>query len=217
MTSVKWYISMILDWDAWEINEEVRTYLEQVYKSSQRLLNLINDMLDISKIESWKQEIAIEKLNLADLLKETWVEIKSLFEKKNQKFINIIDFEKFEYNTDWNKLKQVLLNLLWNAHKFTPEWWTIALGTKIKWSEIEITIQDTWIWIAKMDIPKVFEKFWQVKNYLTRDINWTWLWLPISKAIIEKLGWYLSLDSEIWVGTTFTIHLPKNNNFITNL
>jgi signal transduction histidine kinase len=215
MTSVKWYISMILDWDAWEINPEVRTYLEQVYKSSQRLLNLINDMLDISKIESWKQEITIEKIDLASLIKETWIEIKSLFEKKNQKFINIIDFEKFEYNTDWNKLKQVLLNLLWNAHKFTSEWWTVTLNTKLNWNAIEISVHDTWIWIAKLDIPKVFEKFWQVKNSLTRDINWTGLWLPISKAIIEKLGWYLELDSELGVWSTFTIYLP-NNNFISN-
>ncbi|EKE30338.1 MAG: Sensor protein [uncultured bacterium (gcode 4)] len=208
MTSVKWYISMILDWDAGDINPEVRTYLEKVYKSSQRLLNLINDMLDVSKIESWNQEINFESIDLAALIRETWEEIRSLFEKKWQKFTNIIDFESFEYNTDWNKLKQVLLNMLWNANKFTREWGEIILKTYLEEERIIISVRDTWIWIAKLDIPKVFEKFWQVKNSLTRDINWTWLWLPISKAIIEKLGWYMELESELWKGSTFKLYLP---------
>ncbi|EKE27373.1 MAG: Sensor protein [uncultured bacterium (gcode 4)] len=207
MTSVKWYISMILEWDAWEINPVVRTYLEQVYKSSERLLNLINDMLDISKIESG-QEIIYEKLNLASLITETCIEIQALFEKKWQKFTNIIDFENFEYNTDWNKLKQVLLNLLWNAHKFTWEWWEIILETIIMEDKIKISIKDNWIWISKLDIPKVFEKFWQVKNSLIRDKSWTWLGLPISKAIVENLGWFIELESEIWLWSTFKIYLP---------
>jgi signal transduction histidine kinase len=103
---------MILDGDAGDINDEVKSYLTHVYKSSQRLLNLINDMLDISKIESGKQEFYIQTIDIPSLLKETVADIKTLFEKKKQNFIISIDFEKFDYNTDENKLKQVLLNLL---------------------------------------------------------------------------------------------------------
>ena len=213
MTSIKWYISMILDWDAWDINEEVRTYLQQVYKSSQRLLDLINDMLDVSKIESWNQKFMIEKIDIRNIIQETTSEIKTLFEKKKQKFLLTIDFDSLEYETDWNKLKQVILNLLWNANKFTPEWWLVYLHAYTEWNKLVISVRDSWIWIEKAHFWKIFEKFWQVKNPLTRDINWTWLWLPIAKAIIEQMKWFIDVESEIWKWSTFSIVLPiKNNN-----
>lgn len=209
MTSVKWYISMILDWDAGEINDEVRQYLTQVYKSSKRLLNLINDMLDISKIESGKQEFVYEKIEVRKMINEVSFEFEQLFKKKNQKFFLDINFEKFEFITDLNKLKQVIINIIWNANKFTPIWWEISLKAEIlEDRELEIRINDSWIWIDKASLWVIFEKFWQVKNSLTRDINWTGLWLPIAKTIIEKLGWEIIVESEVWVWTTFTIKLP---------
>lgn len=211
MTSIKWYLSMILEWDAWEINPEVRQYLEQVYKSSNRLLMLINDMLDISKIESWKQEFNFENINIWELIKETCNEMRTLFENKRQKLEIIIDFEKFIYNTDVNKMKQVFVNIIWNANKFTKEEWKIMLRAWLNWDELIITIKDNWIWIAEDNIPKIFEKFWQVKNSLTRDINWTWLWLPIAKTIIEKMWWNIWVTSVVWEWTEFIISLPINN------
>lgn len=208
MTSIKWYISMILDWDAWDINEEVKMYLNQVYKSSQRLLDLINDMLDVSKIESWNQKFEIENININVLINETCKEIKTLFEKKRQSFIIDIDYDEFFYETDSNKLKQVMLNLLWNANKFTPDWWVVKLISRKEENRLIISVIDSWIWIEKAYFWKIFEKFWQVKNSLTRDINWTWLWLPIAKAIIEQMKWYLEVDSEVGRWSTFTINLP---------
>lgn len=208
MTSIKWYLSMILDWDAGEINSEVRQYLEQVYKSSNRLLMLINDMLDISKIESGKQEFTYEKIEIGNLIRETCSEMKTLFENKRQKLEIIIDFDKFEYNTDINKLRQVLLNIIWNANKFTKEEWTIKINVEKNQAQLIIRIKDDWIWIAEENIPKIFEKFWQVKNSLTRDINGTWLWLPIAKTIIEKMWWYIWVSSQVGIWTEFSINLP---------
>lgn len=211
MTSIKWYLSMILDWDAWEINPEVRQYLEQVYKSSDRLLMLINDMLDLSKIESWKQELTYEKVEISNLIRETCNEMKTLFENKKQKLEIIIDFEKFEYNTDTNKLKQVLLNILWNANKFTGEEWKVTIHAEVTQAQLIIKIKDSWIWIAEENFHKIFEKFWQVRNSLTRDISWTWLGLPIARTIIEKMWGYIWISSEIWKWTEFSINLPVNN------
>ncbi|HBA44834.1 TPA: hypothetical protein DEG21_04990 [Patescibacteria group bacterium] len=94
------------------MNEEVRQYLTQVYKSSKRLLNLINDMLDISKIESGKQEFVYEKIDVNKMFKDISFEFDGLFKKKQQKFILDIAFEKFEFITDLNKLKQVIINIL---------------------------------------------------------------------------------------------------------
>lgn len=208
MTSIKWYISMILDWDAWDINEEVKTYLEQVFISSQRLLNLINDMLDISKIESWIQELRFEKIDLKKFIQDTCWEFRTLLQNKKQKLEMIIDFENFEYNTDINKLKQVLVNLIWNANKFALEGWLININSYIKDKRLFIEIQDDWIGIEKEYFDKIFEKFGQVKNSLTRDISWTWLGLTISKDIVEKLWWFIKVESKIGHWTKFIINLP---------
>jgi signal transduction histidine kinase len=143
------------------------------------------------------------------MLDDVSFEFEQLFKKKWQKFIKEIDFEKFEFITDLNKLKQVIINILWNANKFTPDWWEIYLKAEIlDTNELEIKIKDSWIWIDKASLWVIFEKFWQVKNSLTRDINWTWLGLPIAKTIVEKLGWKITVESEVWRWTTFTITLP---------
>lgn len=208
ITSIKWYISMILDWDAWDIWEEVKLYLSQVYRSSDRLLGLVNDMLDISKIESWREEFNNEDVNIVALIKETADEVKHLFKSKNQIIEINIDFENFVYNTDANKLKQILLNLLWNANKFTPDSWKILIKS-FQNDYLYIQVIDSWIGIKQEDFGKIFEKFWQVKNSLTRDISWTGLGLPIVKAIVEKMWWFIEVQSEPNKWSTFTIKLPK--------
>ncbi|MDD2565229.1 MAG: ATP-binding protein [Candidatus Gracilibacteria bacterium] len=210
MTSIKGYISMILDGDAGEINSEVKAYLTQVYSSSERLLDLINDMLDISKIESGIQELHYEEINLNNLIYETCGEIHTLFESKKQIVNKFVGFENFLYNTDKNKLKQVLLNLLGNANKFTPVGGEIKLTTYKSDKILSIEIEDNGIGIEAENFSKIFEKFGQVKNSLTRDINGTGLGLPIAKKIIEKMGGFLILESEVGQGSKFTINLPIN-------
>lgn len=208
MTSIKWYISMILEWDAGEINSEVKTYLAQVYKSSQRLLDLINDMLDISKIESGKQELVIEPTEIWSIIAEITKEVSTLFAEKEQNFIVPEASEEFTFLTDGNKLKQILFNLLWNANKFTPKWWTIQLSYQKLENQVMIIIEDTGIGIEKNDFGKIFEKFWQVKNSLTRDIGGTGLWLPIVRAIVEQMHGHIDVKSDVWKGSKFVICLP---------
>ncbi|MDD2487058.1 MAG: PAS domain S-box protein [Candidatus Gracilibacteria bacterium] len=211
MTSIKGYISMILDGDAGEINEEVRQYLEQVYMSSGRLLSLINDMLDISKIEGGKQEFQYEKSEIRKLLNEVCFELNQLFINKKQELKLNIDFSDFYYNTDINKFKQVIVNILGNANKFTPEGGTVTIGSSVSENELIITISDNGIGIDKEHLESIFEKFGQVKNSLTRDITGTGLGLPIAKAIIEKMGGNISIRSEVGVGSDFTVRLPLKN------
>lgn len=211
MTSIKWYISMMLDWDAWEINDEAKIFLEKVYKSSERLLDLINDMLDIAKIESWIIQFEMREIDINHFIKDVGNELQQIFKNKNQTLEIISDFSEFRYNTDENKLKQVLVNILGNASKFTNIWGKISIKSKIIWNQLEISIEDNWIWISEEDVWMIFEKFWQVKNPLTRNVNWTWLWLTISKSIIEKLWWEISVESKLWKWSIFTIQIPINS------
>jgi two-component system phosphate regulon sensor histidine kinase PhoR len=114
---------------------------------------------------------------------------------------------------DRMRFKQVILNILWNAIKFTPHGGKIIIDSWIIKNKIHISIKDTWIWISADDIKKIFHKFWQVKNSLTRDIWWTWLGLSVSKAIIESFKWEIQVESKIGEGSNFIIILPNEFYF----
>lgn len=209
MTSIKWYLSMILDGDIGTIDDEAKLYLWKVYDNVENLLWLINDMLDISKMESGKIQFLKEKINLNDILHEVKNELQVI---ANSKKISLHDeISKIDLLFLWDKmrLKQVIVNLLGNAIKFTPEWGHIHIYSGMKWNIIEVSIQDTWIWISNDDMKKIFNKFWQVKNSLTRDIWGTGLWLSISKTIITHFKWEIKVESKEWEWSKFIILLPN--------
>lgn len=214
MTTVKWYISMILDWDAWSINDEVRGYLEKILSSSNRLLYLINDMLDVQKLESWLMQYDYTEFDVNNLLWQLYFDMRQLWSQKWQKILLNNDFESLYIRSDYNKLLQVLINLVWNAIKFTPNWWVIEISLKDISDNIVFVVKDNWIWIAQEDIWKIFDKFSQVKNSLTRDINWTWLWLPIVKSIVHNIWWLIYVSSELWKWTEFRIVFKKKDLLI---
>ncbi|MBP8017122.1 PAS domain-containing sensor histidine kinase, partial [Candidatus Gracilibacteria bacterium] len=211
MTSIKGYISMILEGDAGEINGDVKIYLEKVYNNVTRLINLINDMLDISKLEAEKQEFTFEKVDIKKFLLETSEEVQQLFKSKGQKFEININYENYYRDIDINMLKRVIINLLGNANKFTPtEKGEIKLVSFLKDENLYINIIDNGIGIDKKHFPIIFEKFGQIKNSLTRKNNGTGLGLPIAKSIIEKMGGTIEINSESGKGTNFSIILPIN-------
>lgn len=211
MTTIKWYISMILEWDAWDINDEVKIYLNKIITNSQRLIYLINDILDVQKLESGKMNFNFTKFDFVKLLDEVYFDMLNLAKKNNQKLLLNNDFKSLYIICDRNKLIQVLVNLINNSIKFTPKWWEINIISKINWDFLEICVVDTGIWISEDDLNKIFEKFWQVKNSLTRDIEWTGLWLFIVKSIIENLGWKINIESKLWVWTKFYFSILINN------
>ncbi len=208
LTAIKWYISMVLGGDFGDITQELNSPLSITYESIGRLISLINNMLDISKIESWKEELIMSDTHIDLLIQEVVSETKWLFETKKQHLIISNNLQNFVYFTTKDKLKQVLFNLLWNAHKFTQEWWSIELDLKKTEKSLSISIQDNGLWIEKAFQKKIFEKFSQVKNSKTKGITGTWLWLPIVKTIIEQLGWTITVKSTLWKGSKFTICLP---------
>ena len=210
MTTIKGYISMLIDWDIWVIDEEAKKYLNRVYKDSQRLILLINDMLDISKIESWKMEFNFDLININKLLEHVILDMQLIAKEKNIEIVSDITYNDLFIYTDLHRLRQVFVNIIWNAVKFTNNFWKIEIISFVLNKKLIIIIKDNWIWIKKEDIPRIFEKFSQVNNSLTREIGWTWLWLPISLDIIKKLKWNLFVESELWVWSQFKIILPIN-------
>lgn len=210
LTSINWYISMILDKDFWEINPEVNKHLNSVSGSVNYLLELVNEMLDIAKIDAWKQEVIFENFNLDEIINNVYANLDIVATKKWVKLKKQIKIEwKWLIYSCKKSIQKVLINLIWNAIKFTNSWWEVNIVLKENENTYTLIIQDTWVWIDKNDYEKIFEKFWQAWSSLNKESKWTWLWLYIVKKNIEKIWWVLCLDSELWKWTTFTISLPK--------
>ncbi len=209
MTSIKWYISMLLEGDFWEINDEIRNILSLVHKSTARQIDLINDMLDIAKLESWNVVLNYENFILKEIVDEITNEYKNIAKTNWIDLWFENNLEDLKVKADKNKLRQVIINLVWNALKFTPKWWRVLIKTSLKNKEYALVeVIDTWVGIEEKDFDKVFWKFQQVQNSLNRNHSGTWLGVPISKNLIEKMWWELKLKSEIWKWSDFYFTIP---------
>ncbi len=210
LTSIRWYISMILEWDMWEISTEARRSLNHCYDSSVRLINLVNDILAISKIESWKMEYYMKNINITDLLKSVYNDIFLEVENKNVSLEIEIDknLKEKQINIDSDKIRQVFINMINNAVKFTDVWWKIIIkATKIK-NKVKFEIIDNGIWIPKEKIDTIFEKFSQIESSLQRNnTSWLGIWLALCKNFIKDFWSEIKVKSELWKWSTFSFEL----------
>lgn len=215
LTSIRWYLSMILDWDMWEVNDEVKKSLSHTYESSVRLIKLVNDVLSIWRIESWKMEYNLKETKISELITSIHRDID--LEMKNKKIDFKVKISKKIENSyiyvDSDKLKQVFLNLLTNALKFSHSNWKIILEAKVIKNKVRFLIIDNWIWIPKDKLWILFSKFSQVESSMQRqNDSWLGLWLAICKNFINKFWSDIKVKSEIWKWSTFYFDLELKNN-----
>ena len=208
LTAIKWYLSMIIDWDVWYIDPEVAWYLKNTQNITKRLISLINDLLDLKKIESWNMEFVYKDTDIKKILLQVIWDMWFISQDKKVNIVPNIEFDNVLLSIDEDKFRQIMVNLVSNAVKFTPEWWTITISSNINDDIIEIVVKDTWIWIAQEEIKKVFEEFWQCKNKNTKWKIGTWLWMPIVKKLVEKMWWTISLSSVEWDWTSVYLKFP---------
>lgn len=210
LTSIRWYISMILDWDMWEINPEIKKSLNHTYDSSVRLITLVNDVLSIWKIEAWKMEYYMNDVKILDLLESVHRDIDLEMKHKKINFLLIIDkkLHNSYINTDIDKLKQVFLNLLTNALKFTQENWNITLKASKLSENVKFEVIDNWIWIPEEKLDILFTKFSQVESSMQRQNDtWLGLWLAICKNFVNQFGSDIHVESKIWKWSNFYFEL----------
>ena len=209
LNSIIGFAELLVDGLAGDMNEQQHEFVNDIHASGKHLLDLINDILDLSKIEAGRLEIHPEKLDFAQLIEETKASVAHLFKRKQQTLRIEVSEKLPEVNVDRVRIKQVLLNLLSNAHKFTLEKGTITLkASRMDSSALLVSVADTGIGIAEEDYDSVFEEFQQVDSSATREIQGTGLGIPISRRIIEMHGGRLWMESELGEGTTFTFILP---------
>ncbi len=195
------------------VDSENREYANTIHKSAQSLLRIINDILDISKIEAGKVRVEIAPFSPEELLNNVVNSYKMPIEKKGVQFTSTINAGPCAvYLGDSQKINQILMNLLSNAYKFTTEGkvelschWT-ALGTET--DEINISISDTGIGITQSQINTLFQPFTQADASTTRKFGGTGLGLAISKEFAEIMGGSLNVSSELGKGTTMIFKLP---------
>lgn len=177
-----------------------------INRAGNDLLLLINDILDLTKIESGKMELIISDLYSGDMLEDVRGLFEALSDEKGVEFV-INDNFKGIFKTDNAKLAQVLKNLLSNAFKFTKEG-SVTLDVTASQSDITISVKDTGIGIPSDKINSIFDAFKQVDGSISREFGGTGLGLSISKTIVELLNGHIFVASELGVGTTFTVTLP---------
>ncbi len=186
-----------------------RDYAEDINESGQHLLGLINDILDLSKIESGTDELHEDKIEIPEVIRSA---VKLVGQRAEQDGIKLeldLPDQLPALRADERKLKQILVNLLSNAVKFTDAGGEVTLRA---WCRMDsgyvFQIVDTGIGIAPEDIPKALSRFGQVEDVLTRQHEGTGLGLPLTKALVEQHGGSLDLQSEVGVGTTITVRFP---------
>lgn len=206
MTSIKGYTELILVGEAGEINQRQREFLTTVKNNADHLTRLINDLLDISYLETGKLELNLETMDIPALMHET---VKNYQVEAKARRLNLgVDLPK-EYpflKADKDRIKQVLTNLMGNALKFTPSQGKIVLGFRDKGEEALFWVKDNGVGIARKNLNRVFEKFQQVGKKKEKG---TGLGLAITKGLVELHQGRIWVESELGKGATFYFALPK--------
>ena len=190
-----------------EINDKQAEYLADILESGRHLLSLINDILDLSKIEAGRMELQATEFNLPDAIENTLTLVRERAHRRGIALGRMVDERLGTICADERKVKQVLLNLLSNALKFTPEGGRIDVAATVTDNAIEISVSDTGVGIAAEDQAAVFEEFRQV-GAASKKIEGTGLGLAISRKFIELHGGKIWVQSQVGAGSTFAFMLP---------
>lgn len=191
-----------------DLTEEQEKQVKIIKKSGKNLLELINDILDLSKIESGKMEISLEEFYIDDVVNDNKAIVTPLASEKEINISFIKNEEIPVIRSDRNKVKQILLNLLSNAVKFTPTGGSITIDATGRDGRVELRVTDTGIGIAKENLDKIFDEFRQVDGSSTREYGGTGLGLAITRRLVKLLGGEIRVESEIGKGSTFIINIP---------
>jgi len=189
--------------------------LQKIQAAGKHLLGLINNVLDISKIEAGKMELYLETVDLAAIINAVIATVKPMIENKNNRFKILIDDNLDEMHTDLTKLRQMLLNLISNAAKFTENG-TIRLEVKHDGEWMNFCVADNGIGMTYEQQHKLFNPFTQADSSTTRRYGGTGLGLAITKQFAQMMGGTIWVESEFGHGSTFLLSLPVQTKTISN-
>ncbi|SDM75158.1 two-component system, OmpR family, phosphate regulon sensor histidine kinase PhoR [Psychrobacillus sp. OK028] len=206
VTSIKGFSETLL-YGAYKNEDTLLSFLEIIHKESNRLQMLINDLLDLSKVEQVGYEMNLQKVNLLEVVERSKEMTNHIVEEKNMRIETIYE-EPIYVLGDLNRLIQITMNLLMNALTYSPEEKTVTISIDQNEKCGILRIQDEGIGIAKEEINRVFERFYRVDRARSRNSGGTGLGLAIVKHLVEAHHGLLEVESEVGKGTVFTVSIP---------
>jgi signal transduction histidine kinase len=191
-----------------ELNEKQAEYTDDILSSGRHLLSLINDILDLSKVEAGRMELESAKFDLPTAIENALILVRERASRHGIRLRHSVDERLGEFQGDERKFKQILLNLLSNAVKFTPEGGQIKVEAGLSESAVIISVADTGIGIAPEDHEAIFEEFRQVGKDYAKKREGTGLGLTLTKKFVEMHGGKIWVESDLAKGSKFTFTLP---------
>ena len=191
-----------------ELNDKQAEYTDDILTSGRHLLSLINEILDLSKVEAGRMELETATFDLPLAIDNARTFVRERATNHGITLNVKVDEQLGDIVGDERKIKQILLNLLSNAVKFTPEGGRITINARPINGAVEISVTDTGIGIAEEDQPKVFEEFRQVGSDNAKKVEGTGLGLTLAKKFVELHGGRIWVESEVGKGSTFVFTLP---------
>ena len=216
LNSIIGFSEILLDETFGSLNDKQRRHVDNVHASGRQLLRLINEVLDLSKVEAGRMELTVESVRVTGIVREVNAMLGALAAQKSIELSHDIPDELTPLRADPVRLKQILVNLVGNAIKFTPEGGRVRVGAREAPDErgeaagIEISVADTGIGIDAADQARIFDEFEQVKGTTAFSESGTGLGLSLTKRFVELHGGSIRLESEVGVGSTFTVWLPRH-------
>lgn len=207
LTTIKTYTETLLD-GALDDRDTSEHFLQVVNHESDRMTMLVQDLLELSRLDNKQIKFSMNKVNLTDLIIQCYEKYKILADKKEQEMTFDIPEKAFSIMADTHRIEQVVKNIISNAVKYSPEGAKITLGLKQHFDMVQISIKDTGMGIPEEDIARIFERFYRVDKARSRAMGGTGLGLAITKEIVEHHGGEIFVESTYGEGSIFYINLP---------
>ncbi|HTV75450.1 MAG TPA: hybrid sensor histidine kinase/response regulator, partial [Candidatus Baltobacteraceae bacterium] len=190
------------------LDDNAREMLVTMQANGMRLLKLINDLLDLIRLEAGRMDVKSEPLNVSEFLKGLASAVRQVAENKRIKLETHVDEQIATVLTDRDKVEKIVLNLLFNALKFTPEEGQVWLRAEKQGDDFVLIVGDTGVGIAEKNLPFVFDRFWQADSSSKRKFQGVGIGLALVKELTEMLRGTVTVQSQEGKGTTFTVRLP---------
>lgn len=211
MTSIKGYVDLLLMGAAGDVSDPQLHYLEVIKRNAERLKILVDDLLDISRIETGRTALKLQPVDVYQLVDDTMSElVRGRLEQVDKEIYVTTDVAPSLplVSSDPEKVTRVLTNLVDNAINYTPEGGEVQITARADHSFVRISVSDTGIGISKAEQEKIFDRFYRSEDEHVQAVPGTGLGLAIVRSLVEMHGGQLDLESEPGVGSTFTFSLP---------
>ena len=203
------YVALLEDGIPGPLNDDQSKYIGRIRHNQTHLLQLVNELLDLGKIESGRIELNLDAVPVQRVVESVYSMIEPQVEGRKLRLeVEPVDPELF-FHADSDRVEQVVLNLLSNAVKFTPSGGTVRIAVSADAKEICFSVEDTGVGIPPDKLEAVFEAFYQVEGTQNRSYGGTGLGLAISRQLARAMGGELAVVSTIGKGSTFTLELPR--------